>query len=141
MKKQLTLFALLFSATFAFGQTQFGAGISYWDNFGVQGRAILDLDIENIDIVPSASLYFFDGGTALALDGDVTYEITEISDGIPLYGKGGLNFTRVSGNGSSDTELGLNLGAGVRFSGSFYGELQYRTTYNGDLVLNVGYYF
>lgn len=141
MKKQLLLFVVCmgFSAL-SFGQTKFGAGATYWNDLGVQARASLNL-VDNIGIIPSFSYYFADGGTVISVDGNATYNIAEIGDGMPIYGLAGLNWTRLSSGGFSDSDIGLNVGAGVQITPNIYAELFYRTVYTGDIGLNVGYYF
>lgn len=144
MKKYLLFFALSFCfALTSFGQTKFGAGATYIDDFGVQARASLGVG-DNLGLIPSFSYYFTDGFTAISVDGNLTYGVAEVGDGIPIYALGGLDWTRVSSNGFSNSEIGINLGGGLE-AGSIYGEIFYRALFcdgcGGDIGLNVGYYF
>lgn len=66
-------------------------------------------------------IFYFPGNdiTLFELNGNFNYYFYD-QDVIEFYGLGGLNFTRASYDGpgdndSSNTELGLNLGAGINF--------------------------
>ena len=144
MKKTLFLFAFCFSfATISFGQVSFGVGATYLDDFGVQARASLDAS-DNIGVIPSVSYYFVDGFTAISADANLTYNVATVGDDMPIYALGGLDWTRVSADGFSNSEIGINLGAGTNV-GNIYGEVFYRTLFcdgcGGDIGLNVGYMF
>ena len=140
MKKALLFFSLCFClATASNAQVTFGVGGTYVNDLGVQARANLDLT-ETIGLIPSFSYYFSDPGTVISLDANATYNLTTIGDDMPLYGLAGLDYTRVSFAGASDSEIGLNVGAGTNI-GNIYAEIFYRTTYSGDIGINVGYTF
>lgn len=140
----LSFFSFCFAFT-SFGQTKFGVGATYLDEFGIQARAKLDVG-ENLGLIPNVSYYFIDGATGLSFDANLTYNVAEIGDGLPIYVLGGLDLTRVSVSGfGSASEFGINLGGGVDITENIYGELFYRTLFcdgcGGELGLNAGYYF
>ena len=67
----------------------------------------------NIHVAPSFEVGF-QGGTLLALNGDVFYEFTELaSNRWSYYAGGGPLLSRYSRNGRSSTDFALSLVAGV----------------------------
>lgn len=143
MKKQLLLLSFCFLlGSVAFGQTKFGAGVAYFNDLGIQGRAKLDLG-DKLGAIPSLTYYFGDF-TSIGVDGVVTYDVATVSE-FPIYALGGLNWTRVSSGGFSNSELGINLGAGTEINTNIYVELRYLSFLcdgcGSDLGFNVGYYF
>lgn len=146
MKKTLLFFSLCFCfATLSFGQVSFGVGGTYVNDFGVQARAGLDLT-EDIGLIPSFSYYFVDGATTFGIDANLTYDVATVGDDMPIYALAGLDWTRVSVSDIdfSDSNFGLNLGAGTNIS-SVYAEVFYRLFFcdgcDGEIGFNVGYMF
>ncbi len=81
------------------------------------------------------------------LNANAHYNFHE-ADGFNFYGLAGLNYSQVkvdwdmgeSGTwGSSDGEVGLNLGAGANYS-QFFGELKYDTAFE-QLTITIGILF
>ncbi len=145
MKKTLLFFSICFCfATISFGQVSFGVGGTYVNDIGVQARAGLDLT-DNIGLIPSFSYYFSEGeSTTLSVDANLTYDLTTVGDDMPIYALAGLDWTRVSIGDFSNSEIGLNIGAGTNIS-SVYAELFYRLFFcdgcDGEIGINVGYMF
>jgi hypothetical protein len=84
-------------------------------DLGVGGRLLLNIPTTNLEAVLSADVFFPDDVDWLEFNGNLFYHFhTPGSPGVLPYVGGGLNLTRISGNGST-TEAGLNLGGGVRF--------------------------
>lgn len=147
MKKQFILLVVgLCMATVSFGQTKFGLGATYVDDFGVQARASISLG-ESLGVIPSFSYYFPGSGiTAYSIDVNLTYGIADLGDGMPLYILAGLDRSTVSVDGfGSNSEIGLNVGAGLDVTSSIYLELFYRKFFcdncGGEIGFNAGYYF
>ncbi|WP_075591060.1 outer membrane beta-barrel protein [Labilibacter marinus] len=57
-----------------------------------------------------------------------------------LYGLGGLNYTYAKVEDFDDSEVGLNIGAGINFGSKFFGELKYDTAFD-QLGITVGVLF
>ncbi len=131
MKKLLCVVAvtgLLVAPTAAAAQVQVGPVAGFHDDFdfgigGFVGIPVPSLD-ENLSIIPSF-VYFFpdpDNLSVWEINGDVVYSF-EVSDETPVlpFAFAGLNITRASVDlggtfGSvSNSEVGLNLGGGIRF--------------------------
>ncbi len=115
---------------------------------------------EKFSVAPGFTL-FFPGGpdevdiSAWQINGDAHYSFLE-EDAFSLYAIGGLNYSKrkwdynqsyededyaFSASGSvSDSEIGLNLGAGINFGSMFYGELKYDTAFE-QLGISVGVLF
>ena len=144
MKKHILLFSLCCCfASVSFGQVNFGVGGTYVNDLGVQARANLDVS-ETLGLIPSFSYYFTEIGSAFSIDGNLTYNVAEIGDGIPIYALGGLDYSVFSFGGNSDGNIGINLGAGTNVS-SIYGEIFFRKLFcdicGSDIGINVGYSF
>lgn len=140
---QLTVLAVIAFASVSFAQVNLGVGATYLDDFGVQARAKLAAS-DNLGLIPQFSYYFTDGFTAISVDANLTYDIAVVAEEIPIYALGGLDWTRVSNDGFSNSEIGINLGGGTNI-GSIYAEIFYRAFFcdgcSGDLGLNLGYMF
>ncbi|MBT8232155.1 MAG: hypothetical protein HKO66_05885 [Saprospiraceae bacterium] len=144
--KKLLLFSF-FSLCLAFtsmAQTKFGAGATYYSDFGVQGRANLDLS-DGIGLIPSFNYYFTEIGTSFSIDANATYDITVVGDDLPIYGFGGLGYYSFSFGGESSSEIGLNLGAGTEVGGNIYIEIGWKKFFcdfcGDDIGFAAGYYF
>jgi len=145
MKKYLLL--LLFVPLFSFvavAQTTFGVGAAWQENvdFGVEARAKLPLG-ETFDIIPSFN-YWFTDGTVISLDAVLAYDVATVSN-LPIYALGGLDWTRASLGGFSNSELGINLGAGTIVGGNIYIEPRWTKFLcdgcGSSLSIHGGYYF
>jgi len=142
--KNLLLTTALFFCFLIVGNTQvsFGVGASYWGDFGVQARA--NIDMEKFDIIPKFTYYFADGLTVIAFDADVAFDVANIGDDTPIYVFGGPSLYRASASGFSNSELGINAGAGARFS-NIYVEAKYGFLLcdgcSGDIGFAAGYMF
>ena len=82
-----------------------------------------------------------DGVSFWNLEGNVEY-LFKLSDEFTLYPLVGLDFLGASGDGGSDTRLGLNLGVGVEYNISsnlrLKAEFNYKTEANGWSLLKAG---
>jgi opacity protein-like surface antigen len=82
------------------------------DNLGFGLGAKADFYIqENISISPAFTIFFAEGDNVTAIDADAHYYFDVLED-LDFYGLGGLEIASGSGN----TDLGLNLGAGLDFN-------------------------
>ena len=103
-------------------QALFGAELLFGTetNVGLGGRVHVDLEpgVPNLELMGSFDLFFPDGPTDYwEINGNVWYRIetSGSSRALPYVG-GGLNIGHRSREGfDDDTDLGLNLGGGVRF--------------------------
>lgn len=147
--KNLLLTTALFFCFLIVGNSQvsFGVGASYWNDFGVQARA--NIEMASFDIIPKFTYYFTDGATVMALDADVAFDVANIGDDTPIYAFAGPSLRRFSADlgafGSvSSTDLGINIGAGARFS-NIYVEAKYGFLLcdgcGGDIGFAAGYMF
>jgi len=85
-------------------------------DFGVGGRALINIPNVNLETVLSAELFFPDGDVDwLDFNANVFYHfhLPDTHSVVP-YAGAGLNVARLSFNGS-ETEAGLNIGGGIRF--------------------------
>lgn len=145
MKKLLifSFFSLCLSFS-SIAQTKFGVGGTYVNDIGVQARASLGLS-DGIGVIPSFSYYFTDLVTVWSIDANLTYNVATIGDDLPIYALGGLDYTTSSFSGTSNSEIGINLGGGLDITSNIYAELFYRRFFcdgcGGDLGVNAGYYF
>lgn len=142
--KNLILTFLLSFTFLAVGTSQisFGAGASYWGEFGVQARA--NIDMESFDIIPKATYYFVDGVTNLVFDADLAFNVATVGDDIPVYAFAGPSINRLSNDFISATELGINAGIGARLT-NLYIEVKYGFLLcdgcDGDIGFAAGYMF
>jgi len=143
--------ALSSSESFAQGQTRIGGQLAFGTNdlglgFGARGEFSIT---DNISIVPKFTYYlgtntdtgFGDiGVSAWALDADAHYYFT--TDGTNFYGLAGLAYNTLTVSvpflGSiSDSEIGLNIGAGASFTaGNLFPfvEVRYNTALEAVLI-------
>jgi hypothetical protein len=140
-------FLLIIAFSFCFlvagtSQVSFGAGATYWGDFGVQARA--SIEMEKLNLIPKFSYYFVDNVTQMAFDVDAAFDIATISDQNPLYVFGGPSLYRLSASGFSNSELGLNFGVGTQIS-NLYIEAKYGFLLcdgcSGDIGFAAGYMF
>jgi hypothetical protein len=141
MKRILALTAIVFLValsqyTTANAQSFLGAGLVLWSqggtDVGIEGRGVFNLaSAPNLAIAPDIQYFFVENITIIAIDPNVHYNFTNFRGGGGLYGLAGLNILIASASGASDTDLGINLGAGVM------GDLGGITGY-GDLKLVLG---
>ena len=100
------------------GQVYGGAQLDWGSEteLGVGGRVLASLENANLEIVGSFDLYFPDGPVDFwEINGNLFYHFhLSGSPSLLPYVGGGLNIAHFS-NGSDHTELGLNLGGGIRF--------------------------
>ncbi len=162
MKKLLFVAALCLGFTFAAeAQVNFGVGAALGlerggvsDDFdtklgiGVNLRALFNV-ANKIDVAPQLTYWFATAPdpetlTYAEVSGNVHYNFSQGEDTMNFYGLAGLNLGYIKagvdgGESASDTEIGLNIGAGLR-SGSIYAEVMYATNWE-DISVVVGYYF
>lgn len=84
---------------------------------GIGGRVLANVEEANLELVGSLDVYFPDGPTDFwAINANSFYHFhLEDSPSVLPYVGGGLNIAQVS-NGEDATEVGVNIGGGVRFS-------------------------
>lgn len=165
MKKQLLVIALSLVTLASFGQSKkIGGHLGYGSEveslaIGVNAEFFVT---EKISVAPSFTFFFpkkedvpFGSITATfwELNADGHYYFTEADSDLSFYGLAGLNLlgvkvkTKIDGGGSDsegDTELGLNLGAGVNFTAGNlkpFAELKYETVGDGQVVITAGLRF
>ena len=143
MKNLLLTFIFCFSfLAIGTSQISFGAGASYWNDFGIQARA--NVEMEKFDLIPKATYYLVDGATNLAFDVDAAFDVATVGDDTPIYAFGGPSLWRISNDFFSSTELGLNFGAGARLT-NLYVEIKYGFLLcdgcSGDIGFAAGYMF
>jgi len=118
MKNLLLTFLFCFSfLAIGTSQASFGAGVAYYNDFGVQGRANIEMD--KLTIIPKFTYYFVDPGSAWVIDGDLAYDVAMIDEN-PVYAFAGPSFWKFTGT----SEFGINIGVGARFS-NIYAELRW----------------
>lgn len=125
MKKGLLVSALLGGLLVclpagASGQVLFGAEALFGTetDFGIGGRIHYDLGTTApLEFQGAFDLFFPDGPADYwEINGNLWYNLPTSSGSTALpYLGGGLNIGHVSANGFDDTELGVNLGGGVKF--------------------------
>jgi hypothetical protein len=122
--RTLTLIALLAICSGAAGslnaQVRFGAQGSWGDESDLGIGARLEYGLEklfpNAPVRSAASFdYFFPGSdlTYWEINYNVFYQFN--TEGLAPYAGGGLVLGYASFGGSSDTDMGLNLGGGLKF--------------------------
>lgn len=110
---------------------------------GINARVEYSLN-EKFAIAPNFT-YWFSGDILKVwqLNADVHYTFSG-DEALSFYGLGGLNITGVSIDsdygGGSNTEIGLNLGAGAKLNQKFFGEVKFDTEME-QLALTVGILF
>jgi hypothetical protein len=88
-------------------------------DFGVGGRALVNVPGWNLEGVGSVDFFFPDGDVDwIDINANLFYHfhLPDSPSVIPYVG-GGLNLARLSVGDASTTEAGLNLGGGIRFPG------------------------
>jgi len=97
----------------------------------------------HLEFYPSADYFFVDEGSYWSFNADLKYRIP--SESIKwLYIGAGLNISNFSNDGSSDTETGLNLFAGVEsLKGRVhpFGEFRFMTSNGSTAQIAVGLNF
>ncbi len=126
-------------------------GITNWEDlsqfhFGLDAR--LGEVVPNVEFTPNLEIGMGDDATIITINGDLTYQFTElVSSPWGLYGGGALSlhimdFDTGPGSGS-DTDLGLNLVAGGTkvFENGHLGlaEIRIGVLDSPDLKLTLGY--
>lgn len=121
--------------------------------FGLNARGDYSFN-EQFSVSPGFTLFFPsspDGVdmSAWQLNADAHYSFLQ-EDAFGLYAIGGLNYSYVKVEADAgpmlgtysidDSEIGLNLGAGINFGSMFYGELKYDTAFE-QLGISVGVLF
>lgn len=112
----------LWGAREAHAQTMFGAEamVGTDTEFGLGGRLHVDLEpgVPNLEVMGSFDYFFPDGPTDYwEINGNVWYRIPVrgSSTAVP-YAGGGLNIGHLDREATEDdTDVGINLGGGVRF--------------------------
>ena len=107
--------ALLASLSAAAADVPIGAraGLTDWDNitqvhFGLDAR--LGEILPNVEFTPNLELGLGDDATIFTINGDVTYQFTElVTSPWGLYGGGAISLHHLSIHSHEDTDLGLNL--------------------------------
>ena len=143
MKNLLLTFLFCFSfLAIGTSQVTFGGGITYLDDIGLQARA--NVPVSNLTLIPKFNYYFVDLITAMKFDADLAFNVAELSGENPVYAFAGPSLYRVSGFGSSNSEIGLNVGAGANFS-NIYVEAFYAILFcdgcSSDIGFSAGYMF
>lgn len=117
-------------------QLRFGVGVTYLNEVGVQARTVIGL--ENFNLIPKFSYYIVDDRTSLSFEVDAAYNILTIADEHPIYLFAGPALYRSSSNGSSDSDFGVTIGAGVEIS-RIYGELKYTNLFCDNCDAQIGF--
>lgn len=139
---------LLFSAT-SHAQVSLGAGISYGaeiEAVGLEGRFYYDLNKKPQMRIAADLVYYFvdDPLTFYTIDANLHYGFADFSSGF-AYGIGGLQIATAGVEGfDSDSDVGLNIGAGAEFKAPFGGipvEVKYVIGNADQLILSGGLRF
>jgi len=123
--RTLTLFALLALCAGAgaplSAQLRFGAQADWGDNtdFGIGGRLEHGLTklFPNVPLRAAASFDYFFPGNSLnywEINYNVFYQLK--ADALTPYAGGGLVLAYASAGGGSNSDLGVNLGGGLKFA-------------------------
>ena len=123
-------------------QVTFGAGVTYLNEVGLQGRSVIQL--EKFNLIPKASYYIVDDTNSYSFELDAAYNLIMFGDDNPIYLFSGTSLYRRSKSGSSNSDFGLNFGVGLEVS-QIYGELKYTVLFcdncNGQIGFAAGYMF
>ncbi|MEQ8475038.1 hypothetical protein [Fulvivirga sp.] len=117
MKKVILLSLLLVGCFTSYSQTRLGGGLSYGTDVEELG---LNLNGEfflksNLALSPEFNYFFIDGpGSFWTINADGHFYFNRSSQA-SFYGLGGINLATAGFDGNTDTELGVNLGAGANF--------------------------
>ena len=117
MKKGILLIVFVVSALCSYGQARVGGGLSYGTEIEEMGLNLTGEFFlkDKVALTPEINYFFTDNNiTFWTFNADVHYYFNKSSQA-SFYGLAGLNFASISNNNNSNTELGLNLGAGVNF--------------------------
>lgn len=129
-------------STIGKSQVTFGVGLTYLNELGVQARS--EIQFDRFNLIPKASYYIVDNTTSLSFELDLSYDLLTLGDDNPLYLFSGPALFRSSSNGNSNSDFGLNLGAGLEIS-QIYGEVKYTTLFctdcGGQIGFSLGYMF
>jgi opacity protein-like surface antigen len=132
IRRAMTVIALLVvvggMATTLPGQVRFGAQASFGDDtdFGIGARLeyVPRALFRNAPVLSAASFDWFFPDAPAGVDvqyWEINYNVYYLftADALRPYAGGGLNIAHASGSvagfGASDTQVGLNLGGGLRF--------------------------
>lgn len=127
------------------------AGVTDWDGinqFHIGLDARLGEVLPNVEFTPNLEIGMGDDATIVSVNGDLAYQFTElVTSPWGLYGGGALSLHVIDIDtpfGShSDTDLGLNLLAGVTkvFQNGHQGraEIRFGVLDSADLKVTVGY--
>lgn len=119
----VALFTLGLGARGAEAQAAFGAQVGWGSetDIGVGGRILANIEAVNLEAVGSFDIYFPDDAGQVDRDyweinGNLFYHVhlRDTRSVLPYFG-GGLNIARMEIGTATHTEVGLNLGGGVRF--------------------------
>lgn len=124
MKKIFVLAAICFVVSFvsqnAQAQNRFGGALAFGsDNLDIGIAAVGEFKIIDKGAISPQLVFFFpDNVNVFELNGNFNYYFYD-QDILEFYGLAGLNFSRISWDGPgrnySDSNVGLNLGAGLNF--------------------------
>ncbi len=145
----IALLLILLSALPAVATTPLGvrAGYTDWDG---TGQIHLGMDakvgeiVPNVEFTPNVEFGWGDNATILTINGDVSYQFTELVT-VPwgMYGGGALSFHYKDIHNHSDTNLGLNALFGFTkiFTNGHRGmaEIRLGIMDSPDLKLTFGY--
>ena len=155
MKKLLTSAFILFLSfgihTAATAQISVGGGLAYGENIEEIGLKLDGIYVINEEFRAGADIiYYFteDGITFWELNLNGNYLFVEEED-LVVYALGGLNYARQSFdidgmNNPSNSEIGLNIGAGLEYDLDFAKltpEIKYALSDFDQLVFSVGLRF
>jgi len=139
---QSTLFAIPLALGLAFAgmpgkvEAQVALGIQgNWASeaeLGVGARVLANVGGSNFEVVGSGDVFFPDSDIDwLDINANLFYHFhLPDSPSVMPYVGGGVNFARISGNGST-TETGMNLGGGIRFPSQVTPFIEFRAVIGG----------
>lgn len=142
--KNLLFSFLTFLAFLPFGTSQvnFGVGTTFvieGTTLGFQGKGIFNLS-EKWRVGPTFN-YYLESGSNWSIDGDVQYELLDIS-GVHIYPVAGISFIKFPGS----DDIGINAGIFSDFpiaddAVRIYVEPKYRVSNGSSFVLSAGVLF
>jgi hypothetical protein len=116
--------ALVAVPSFAQAQTTLGPTIAYHNDYDFGVGAVLALPLEAVDpaigVLADFIIFFPEGNVDyFEVNGNLTYDFAIEDSSVVPFALAGLNVARrsvdVGGFNGSNTEMGLNLGGGVKF--------------------------